>query len=167
MSTGAVVELRPAGIDDRDRVLEWSNDPDTRAASFHTRKIEAEEHARWYAACLRGERTLLIAEHAGTPVGMVRLDPLAASGALVSIAIGREYRGRRLAMPMLEALIEAARAQSLAGLTALVRVANTRSRRLFEKAGFDESGIEEVAGAEAVRYELCLVDTADTESGQG
>jgi len=156
------LRLRPATTDDGDRVLEWSNDPVTRAASFSTAPITADEHARWFADCLRGVRALYIAELSGRPIGMARLEAAEPGAAAVSLTLAAESRGCGLATPLLAALVSAARASGFDRLVALVRADNAPSRRLFERSGFAESRPEPVRGAEAIRYELRILHSPAT-----
>jgi len=44
------VRLRRATASDADLLLDWANDPVTRAASFHPDPIDRSGHVRWLAA---------------------------------------------------------------------------------------------------------------------
>jgi RimJ/RimL family protein N-acetyltransferase len=126
------VELRPAGQHDRDLLLAWANDPDTRRASFSTAPIGVEEHATWLATVLSDPtRQLWIAEVDGEPVGQVRIDQRDRD-AVISVSVAPEARGRGLAAPM----IEAATARVDGRVVALVKPENERSLRAFETAGY-------------------------------
>lgn len=148
------IKLRAAGPADRDRLLEWANDPTTRAASFHAEPIAAASHDAWFAASLDGARTLYIAERAGTPVGTARLDPLGPGRAEVSLTIAPEHRSRGIGTSTLTALIETAVADGVEELVARIRETNAQSRRAFEKAGFTAVGDTSVNGIHAIVYRL-------------
>ena len=72
---GTAISLRRASMDDGDLLLEWRNDPLTRAASHTTSEITREEHQKWLKESLaHPNRQLYIAEEYGIPVGIVRAD---------------------------------------------------------------------------------------------
>jgi RimJ/RimL family protein N-acetyltransferase len=157
---GAGVLLRKARPGDCRLVFEWANDPETRAASFHSRRISLEEHELWFAESLREERRRLrIAEIDGAPVGLVRFDRFGADETVAEIAINLapEQRGRKLAVPVLLAAKAAAASFGFRTLVARIRPENERSVRAFERAGFEFVSRERVAGQSAFRYETGVV----------
>lgn len=79
------MRLRPLDMSDTAMVLRWSNDRATRHASFNHAPISFDEHREWMKRSVR-RRDTFIAEHAGTPVGMVRPKPY------ISIVVAPEHR---------------------------------------------------------------------------
>lgn len=153
----AKVALRAATPEDLDRTFTWANDPLARAASFQSAPIERAVHERWFASSLaRHDRTLWIAELAGEPIGVLRLDCSALGWAEVGLNLAPERRGQGLALPVLMAGLNAAQALGLPRLVARIRPSNERSIRCFTRAGFRGARRELVAGQEALRYELEL-----------
>jgi RimJ/RimL family protein N-acetyltransferase len=165
MTVSAVV-LRPAEPADSDRLFEWVNDPDTRASSFRSERISLEEHRIWYEAALADPlRRVFIAEvPSGPAVGSVRFEPIGRDPARAEIAINLapRQRGRGLAVPLLEAALQAALGCGLRLVVARIRSENARSVRVFEKAGFRRRGSERVLGCSALRYELRLREQASS-----
>ncbi len=135
------VTLRPATRADAELLLEWANDPATRAASLTPRSITPPEHDVWLDRTLANPlQRLWIGIVGGRPIGQVRIEAEAATG-VVSIAVAPAARGRGMSGPLLGAALAAARTEmDLAGFRALVRAGNVASRRLFERAGFEEAG---------------------------
>lgn len=149
------LSLRRATAGDAELTFTWANDPATRAASFRSAIIERSEHERWLQGSLAGERRLLfIAESAGLPLGVLRLDELSTGCAEIGITVAPERRGQGLALLVLQAGIQRARQLGLARLVARIRPENDRSLRSFRRAGFEPVGAEEVCGQPALRYEL-------------
>ena len=146
--------LRAAAEADRDRVLAWANDPDTRAASFDSKPISEAAHSAWFADSLAGARHLYIIERDGLPVGGARLDPAGPTEALVSLTIAPEHRGQGIAPPALATLSDKAATLGTLRLLAKIRKTNTRSQRAFERAGFALRGEELVHGSAALIYAL-------------
>jgi len=65
-----MIELKPVGPDDEDRLREWRNDPEVGRYMYTTHEISAEEHSRWFDRLLvddsRRAWTILMD---GEPVG--------------------------------------------------------------------------------------------------
>jgi RimJ/RimL family protein N-acetyltransferase len=136
---GAAVTVRPATPDDRDRVLEWANDPVARAAGFHPRPIAPDEHARWFAGRLAHPATgrVWIGLLDGAPIGIVRVEREAEGPLIVSIALAPDARGRRLSPPLLEAGLAAAGEAFPGGrFRAWIKADNRPSLALFQGARF-------------------------------
>jgi RimJ/RimL family protein N-acetyltransferase len=142
LMTGAPVPsvqlYRPATAADGPRLLEWRNDPSVRAVSGTTRTISASEHAAWLPRVLADpERTLLIVEREGDPVGSVRFDRRDGE-AEISITVAPAQRGYGIGAQAIRETTEhelAARA-ALGRVVARVGAANAPSRRAFEHAGY-------------------------------
>lgn len=134
-----VVHLRPATATDRDRLLDWRNDPDSVRFSLTNRAVAPDEHDTWLRSRLDDPATRLsIGEIGGEPVGMVRVDVEAAQG-LVSIAVAPTHRGHGHGKALLVALIDTLRGDpQVDTLLAEVVATNEASRRAFSAAGFSE-----------------------------
>jgi RimJ/RimL family protein N-acetyltransferase len=142
MSVPVGIRLRRAVASDADLLLEWANDPETRAASFHVERIVPEEHQRWLGARLASPSTVLwIGELDGRPIGQVRLELDPDGVAEVGISVAPAARGTGLGGRLLQtALTEAGRNLSISAFVARVRPSNARSLALFAAAGFVDAG---------------------------
>ncbi len=128
---------RRARAVDAQILLDWRNDPQTRAMAVHAAEVAPDEHRAWLESRLADPGTvLLIVEQSGTPVGTVRLDRRAASSAEVSITIAPAARGRGLARPSIELAVDEARAWGATEATARIRRDNEPSLRAFRAVGF-------------------------------
>jgi UDP-2,4-diacetamido-2,4,6-trideoxy-beta-L-altropyranose hydrolase len=146
------VRVRAAGPGDRDRLLEWANDPVTRAAGFHAEAIPADVHEQWFARRLADPAAgrIWIGVAAGRPAGVMRVDRAPDDALVVSITLAPEARGKGQSGALLGAGLAAARrAYPGAHFRAWIRVGNTVSSALFERAGFQPptSPPERPAGA--------------------
>lgn len=156
----SAVDVRPATMDDAERLLRWRNDPDTRRSSRDRAEVGPEQHREWLAASLeREDRLLFVATDEVGDVGTVRWDRVDDGGWEVSITVAPERRGQGLAGPLL-----AAGERTLAGthagavarvLNAAVHEGNAASRRLFVAAGYLLDAPADDAGF--VRYRKVLV----------
>ena len=136
-TTGSrAVVVRPADSGDIGDIFAWRNDPDTRRMFKSTAEVEWETHRAWFEVAISDpDRRLLIGEHEGQKIGIVRFDRVANSFWQISINLAPSARGRGLGTAMLEAAIASIVMRS-GTLKAEVRCDNTVSRRMFERCGF-------------------------------
>lgn len=135
-----MVTLRPADFSDEERLLEWRNEPTTRAASLTTAEVSAEDHQRWLRGKLDDPDTaLFIVLDDGEAIGQVRLDRLDHALAEVSIGLAPEARGRGAGREALRlAAREAGERLGVRELSAQVKPDNEASLRSFAAAGYTE-----------------------------
>jgi carbamoyl-phosphate synthase large subunit len=159
-STGRNITLRPAESRDRDLLLDWANEPATRAASFHPELIAPAAHDRWFADHLASSNVgLWIGELYGRPIGQVRVVRTDSVNGEVSISVAAEARGRGLARPLLLAAMAAAeRELQVTTFIAAVRPGNAPSLALFRGAGFGNESEGERNGI------ACLVLVSEASS---
>jgi len=142
MSRGLV--LREARIEDARALLEWRNDPETRARSFTTAEVPGDEHMEWLRRVLSDpEITLYIAELDGVRVGTVRLERNRVPGGLCEISwtVAPGARGRGIGKKMVAGAVSGL---SVAA-TARIRHGNTASERIARAAGFRLEGEDDDA----------------------
>lgn len=130
---GGTPRVRPAVADDAEMLFTWKNEPAARASSINRAPVSWRDHLAWFRAGLAGDRRrIFIAEWDGAPAGAVRFD-VANEGAVVSLVLAPELRGRGLAADILAAGIAAFPA---ARLEASIRADNLASRKVFARNGF-------------------------------
>lgn len=134
---GPRVWLREATLEDSERVWRWRNDAEARRGSFDEREIPFDEHRQWFERTIqRPDRRMCVVVAGGVEAGVVRLD-LEGSGAIVSINIAPEWRGKGVGKAALRALAERAFGElGLKQLVARIKAENVGSRRAFEDVGF-------------------------------
>lgn len=134
----APLTLRGATEGDRDRLLAWRNDPDTRAASRHTEVVLAEAHSAWLQGVLADpDRQLLIAELDGVAVGQVRFDRVRGYRHEISASLDPAARGKGIGALLIAGACEWLwLATNASVVVAFVRDDNDASSRAFEWAGF-------------------------------
>lgn len=128
-----VIILRTAdfGADAR-LLLEWRNDPETRANSVNTGALQREAHEEWLRMTLNDPlRRVFIAELLGKPVGAVRIDSREDSTEL-SWTVAPEARGKGIGKIIVNAAI-----RLLSGkVTARIKASNAPSIKIAVDAGF-------------------------------
>ncbi len=129
--------LRPARLEDSQRVWSWRNDPETRQASLDSAMIPLHVHEVWFRQSLRrADRRIYIVLTDEAESGVVRLD-VSGREAEVSIHLDPHWRGRGVATLALRALADQAfGALGLGLLVALVKAENVASLNAFRSAGF-------------------------------
>jgi UDP-2,4-diacetamido-2,4,6-trideoxy-beta-L-altropyranose hydrolase len=143
----ALVDLRPATMDDVDLLLAWANDPATREASFSSAPIGRDEHVAWLERRLRSADAFqLVAD-----VGVVRFD-VDGDEAVISVVVAPERRGGSWAGALIDAgcrWVSAAR-PDVTRVVARIKATNEASQRAFAAADFDPVPLPDVDGE--VRY---------------
>ena len=139
-SAGAIT-LRAATAGDAALLLEWRNDPLTRANSFNTAEVSEEEHMGWFTASLENpRRKIFIAVREGAPAGMARSDRDGDATEL-SWAVAPRERGRGVG----KAIVAAAVGLIEGAITARIKAGNAASAHIAKSAGFvlerEEGGI--------------------------
>jgi RimJ/RimL family protein N-acetyltransferase len=148
------VRLRPVTASDADLLLDWANDPVTRAASFHPDPIDQAGHVAWLASRLASPTTgFWIGESDdGRPIGQVRVE-----GREISISVAPEARGQGFGRALLlTAVEEAGRTLTVERLLARVRLENPASLSLFAGVGFVEVSRGMCEGVPCIELELRL-----------
>lgn len=135
---GMAVSLRPVEATDEALVLEFANDPATRANSFNPAPIRVEDHAKWFAARLaQPDRCRMFVAQTGTiPVGLIRFE-LREHGWVIAYGVAPEFRGRGLATALLKRGAEELRRHHPdARLVGDVLPGNAASHRAFLTLGY-------------------------------
>ncbi|MGZ8360228.1 MAG: UDP-2,4-diacetamido-2,4,6-trideoxy-beta-L-altropyranose hydrolase [Allosphingosinicella sp.] len=142
VSDAAGVQLRPATPADSERIWLWRNDPLMREMAKTHDPVPWPVHNAWYARRLVDPgTTMLVAERAGAPVGMVRFDREPDGDFTVSINLAPEARGTGLGRVALAAACDKIQAQyGGAALSADIHASNEASRRIFEACDFAADG---------------------------
>lgn len=134
----AGLSLRPADASDAERLLAWRNHEANRRWSFDSSPIPREDHLRWFDRAIADPaRILLVGEHDGEGVGVLRYD-LAGEVATVSVYLAPEHHGRGIGGPLLRAGSAWLRTHSPAirRIDAEILEVNAASRKAFEQAGY-------------------------------
>lgn len=122
--------FRPATLEDAEMLLDWRNDPVTRANSINEDEVPWEDHINWLESSLKREdRKLLIAMN-GKPVGTVRLD-IRPEETELSWTVAPEARRSGVGYQMVS---EASRDKT--GLIAKIKRENMASQKIAARAGF-------------------------------
>lgn len=134
----ANVTVREAALEDRREIWEWWNDPVTRQMMKKNDLVPWEEHCAWFEGVLKDpERILCVGFVDGEKAGNVRFDFQGDGVYEVSVNVNPQLRGRGYGPLIVGASI--AHLQTIRQVTkliAMMKKANPRSRRTFERNGF-------------------------------
>jgi RimJ/RimL family protein N-acetyltransferase len=162
------LRVRPAVAADARLLLEWRNDPVTRAQSFSQGEIGWDEHVAWLERTLAepARTRLYIGEFEGQPVGQARVEVVTPARGEISVALAKAARGRGLGAELIAAASAAGAAElRLHELVALIKPGNEASLRAFARAGYAGEGTC-TRGGEPVR-ELHWQPDAGTRLSSG
>lgn len=137
-----MIELRPANLEDADRLFEWRNDPVTLSCFRSTASVPREDHDIWMkfnVALGYPEHIVLMADSENGSVGVVRFDAVRSDVMSydASITVAPKHRGKGLSLPM---LAYACGYMHEYTINAEIRRENTASRKTFERCGFERIG---------------------------
>ncbi|HEY4176517.1 MAG TPA: GNAT family N-acetyltransferase [Kofleriaceae bacterium] len=133
----ADVTLRRADHTDRERVYEYNFSPDVRAVSGSPTAVSFHDHAGWFAKRIMDPSSpLWIIEHAGQPVGTIRIDARDGTNATISIAISSPARGCGIG----KRAIQLACTKWCGAVIAEIHESNARSVAAFTASGFARIG---------------------------
>lgn len=154
--SGALLRLRRARPDDARRIWEWTNDPETRRASFSSDPIPWEKHMQWFERLLQDpqQECLMAVDAEGNPIGQLRFAMENDDATLsINIAPGRRGKGygKELALQGARRLF---RAKHMRSIHAYSKPDNTASARLFLGAGFSQEEPMEIRGHPALHFTL-------------
>ncbi len=146
------IAIRKCRAEDSLDLLSWRNDQSSRLMSINSNLVKLDEHQKWFASKLADEDcTLFIGQVGCSKIGMVRFDvgedKLTAE---VSINLNPEYRGRKMAKPLLRGCVEEFRLLCDCVIFATVRPENVASNKVFRSVGF----VEVSSNNDTVRYQL-------------
>ncbi len=160
-SAGSTLRTRPVAAKDRDLVLRWANDPDTRRASLSTRLILEQEHDGWFAKRIANSDDcvfVMVTSADGQPMGNVRLERNTTGQWSLSFVLAPEWRGLGLGKPIVAAgLAYFAKSIGRSRVGAVARQENLASQRILESLGFRQQ--PDLQSATAIEYYLDLGNT--------
>ncbi len=131
------MKIRPITPDDSEAILEWRNDPQTRAMSRNHDAVSLENHERWFQkAIVDPNRVLVMGVIENRNIGLVRFDKDGAAWE-VGINLNPVERGKGFGADLLGSAIQHFRqVKPNQKLTAVIRPDNGASRKIFEACGF-------------------------------
>ena len=136
-----LLELHDVGLKHSGTLLAWANDTATRAASFSSDAITADEHHHWLTMRLArpSSASYLASDPSGSLVGLVRLDADDRGDAEIGVTVAPERRGEGWGGALVDAgcrLWTSCRGPGL--IMAQIKASNARSVGAFIDADFDE-----------------------------
>jgi RimJ/RimL family protein N-acetyltransferase len=131
---------------------EWANDAKVRKNAFNEDFIEWEEHKKWFETNLSNSNViLLIIERDSVPIGQVRFNKEGANFK-IDYSLAKQFRGKNLAIPMLNEAIDYLKTIEASILIAEVKKNNIASIKVFERIGFLKKGL--IKGENKVIFQL-------------
>jgi RimJ/RimL family protein N-acetyltransferase len=133
-----MLTIRPASMDDALDILEWRNDPGSRAMFRDGNAVAEEDHMRWFSSAIaRDDRRFFIGEADGQKVGVIRFDRQQEGTWEINNNMAPAARGRGLGKKMMLAVLEQF---DVPLIVAEIRQDNVPSWHIYEGAGFKLTG---------------------------
>lgn len=138
------ISWRKAAKEDLENLYNLRNDAETVKNSFTDKKVDFEDHVKWFSKILSSEdKFLFVAENANKDfVGQVRFDRERENDFVVSFSISPEFRGSGIASQILKKQTDQfCLKQRSCRLKAHIKPQNIKSLHCFKNAGFGEEHI--------------------------
>lgn len=146
------ITIRRANKGDIWTVFRWSNDSVARSNSFYIESICKEDHEKWFDKKLKSkESILLIGQIGNEPFGMVRYE-IESTRAVVGVNIAKDFRGKGLATKILKLSLNEYHKVCDKPINAYIKTENLASKIVFERAGYQFFGTEEVNNFKSIVY---------------
>jgi UDP-2,4-diacetamido-2,4,6-trideoxy-beta-L-altropyranose hydrolase len=130
--------IRKAKISDLMTYFQWANDPFVRKNAINQEQIKLSDHKVWFENRILSKDYMYVLEHDGEPAGQVRFD-IKNTDAIISYALGRNFRGKGLGKKILDLGIEAYEKEASSEISRLVgwvKLTNKASNKIFQKLQF-------------------------------
>ena len=141
---------RKVNLADESLLLEWANDPTTRANAFSGLQITPQAHQQWFRGRVHNDdcHLYIVENETGEALGQVRFERIDKTW-VVDYSLATVYRGCGMGRPLLDAALLRFRTDECAPFViGEVKIDNLASRRVFESLGFSA----EHEGCETVKY---------------
>jgi RimJ/RimL family protein N-acetyltransferase len=135
-----IAQFRKAIRSDSTLYFIWANDPLVRSQSYNSENISIEEHNKWFNDKLSDETCYLyiFQNSLDANIGQVRIQKTKPSHAVIGLSIDSAFRGKGFGTQLLQlASEEFFSLNSDTVIHAYIKLENTSSKRIFEKAGFE------------------------------
>ncbi len=144
------MHLRNAEPEDSKLLYDWASDSEVRSMAFSSEPIEWEGHKKWFEKKLRDPNTqIYIAMQDDEPVGQVRFDVVSKFDVEIDVHTKPGLRGKGLGTQIISLGVARFLDDSSKNtIHAVIKLENAKSRRAFEKAGFEEVEKKLVNGQE-------------------
>lgn len=146
--------MRPANHNDCMLLHSWLNGPLVRKISLNPGQVPIKTLKRWFYVLIADKDVLLftaelLVNDQWTPIAQIRVH----DDGEIGISVHEEYRGKRLATPIILASLDFAGYNfSINKVFARIRCDNVASIRAFKRAGFRFEGEITVKGYPCVEY---------------
>lgn len=142
------ITLRRMGFEDKQRVLEWRNQPFIYNKGFSGQTVTQEEHDIWcFGAIYRREPCVYIIEVNGNPCGIIKFHYFKKNNEdVVSIYLVEEMTGKGIGPKVIRMACKLERVPGKI-FTAEFLPENEASKKAFKKAGFRIGGTDRMVMA--------------------
>lgn len=128
------ISFRSLKPSDKFLLFEWYNEKDSLKNSLRNRRIDWDEHVKWFNQKYNDKDTNFFVFQRFFPVGVVRLDHIEETSR-ISFSVDKDYRGNGIGSQMINVIINLDRKRTY---IAEVIESNIASQRIFINNGFKQ-----------------------------
>jgi len=150
------ISIREASLSEAEILFKLSNDVGVRENSINRNQIEWDNHIKWLKEKIESDTYHIYLFFDGKNfIGQVKFE-IENKEAVISISIVNEYRGKKLAAPILRKGIESMlnKARRIEKIFAYIKPENQSSIKSFNKVGFNFQDQVEIHNEKFNRYLL-------------
>lgn len=148
--THVKITFKTASVNDCELMFKWANDVETRKNAFNSNPIDFLSHVAWFNT-LNLNNVLIFHDVENTPIGVVRID-YKNDEWVVTTMVDSNHRGKGYASEMLKiATHEFLKKNNISKIIAYIKISNTASKKVFDKAGFTLEKVIELQGFSCYR----------------
>lgn len=150
-----MLSLRRATKNDTLLYYNWVNDSNVREQSFDSNSINFEDHKRWFKSKLKDTDCMMLVfkNEKNLDIGQVRIQKEDDKSALIGISIASEHRGKGYAIEMIQMSSDYFFISNpIYIIKAFIKIENSISKYVFEKAGFEFNSELMLENTESVLY---------------
>ena len=149
------ISYRKSNEEDLLLYFNWANDSSVRENSYQTKRIDFEDHQKWYLNKIKDPNCLMLIfeNHLGFPIGQVRIQKNENKTALIGISNDKNHRGKGYASEMLKISTELFLSNNSSYLiNAYINLENIASEKAFRKAGFELNKVVDYEGISSFHF---------------
>ena len=138
------IEFRKATKSDLIQYFDWANDPIVRIQSYNSDAVSIDVHTKWFLGKLNDHSCYMyiFQNTLKQNIGQVRIQKENEYSATIGLSIDSQFRGRGFGARMLMLSTEEFfKSNEEMVIHANVKFENVSSKRIFEKAGYQLTGV--------------------------
>ena len=133
------IKFRKATLSDVDQYFKWLNETSVREKSFNTDIVKWEDHVNWFQEKINDPNYMfyIFQNNLNESIGQVRINKINNIDCIIGVSISEEHRGYGYgSLCLIDACNDYFTSNPNCIINAYIKHDNTKSIKIFKKAGF-------------------------------